>query len=55
MQSFGDILKRAGITKAELSRRLGINPRTVTSWGDNPPHYAVAYLDLLIKYNRLAP
>lgn len=47
------LLKDAGITKAELSRRLGINARTVSAWGSNPPQYAVAYLTLLNDYNRV--
>lgn len=53
--NFSALLARAGITKAELSRRLQINPRTVSAWGDEPPQYAVAYLKLLIEYNRIAP
>ena len=50
-----ELLKNAGITKAELSRRLGINARTVSAWHSNPPQYAVAYLKLLIQYNRVKP
>ena len=54
MNEFETTLKRAGISKAELSRRLGINPRTVSAWGA-PPQYAKAYLLLLIEFNRVAP
>lgn len=50
---FKDLLKQAGLTKAELSRQLGLNPRTVSSWGGNPPRYATAYIELLISYRRL--
>lgn len=49
------LLARAGINKAELARRLGLNPRTIYAWKDEAPGYAVAYLKLLIEYNRYAP
>lgn len=52
---FKELLLRAGITKAELARRLELNPRTISSWESKPPKYAVAYLNLLIAYNRLLP
>lgn len=52
---FRDLLLRAGITKAELARRLGLSPNTVSKWRDSPPRYAVAYLELLIEYNRVRP
>jgi len=52
---FVQILKRAGITKAELARRLGITPDAVSRWKDEAPQYAIAYLELLIEYNRLRP
>lgn len=55
MRDFTALLARAGITKAELARRLGLNPRSVSQWGSNPPQYAVTYLELLIEYNRVAP
>lgn len=52
---FKDLLVRAGVTKAELARRLGLSPRGVSNWKNKPPDYAVAYLRLLIEYNRLLP
>lgn len=53
--TFPELLARAGINKSELARRLGVNPRTISAWGDEPPRYAVAYLELLIEFNRYAP
>ena len=50
-----ELLSRAGITKAELSRRLGITPQTVTGWGASAPTYAITYLELLVEYNRIRP
>lgn len=51
-----ELLKRAGLTKAELSRRLGLSPTSVSKWNImEPPKYAVAYLELLIEYNRVRP
>ena len=52
---FEQLLERAGITKAELARRLGITAPSVTRWGPTAPLYVVAYLELLIKYNRVRP
>lgn len=52
---FVALLQRAGITKAELARRLGLTQGGISKWGDNPPRYAVAYLELLIEYNRVRP
>lgn len=55
MRDFAALLARAGITKAELARRFDMNPRTMSAWGSAPPQYAVAYLELLVAYNRVAP
>lgn len=52
---FDAILKRAGITKAELARRIGLTANGVSKWGSNPPRYAVAYLELLVELNRVRP
>lgn len=49
------LLARAGITKAELARRLGVTANSVTNWKALAPEYALAYLRLLIEYNRLLP
>lgn len=52
---FGALLIRAGITKAELARRLGLTANAVTKWGNTPKQYAKAYLELLIEFNRVRP
>ena len=50
-----NLLKRAGITKAELARRLGITANAITKWNGVPPQYAQAYLECLIELNRYRP
>lgn len=55
MSEFKKLLAQAGLTKAALARRLKLNARTVSAWGNDPPPYATAYLELLIAYNRIAP
>lgn len=52
---FEALLERAGVTKAELARRLGLQPNSVYNWKLGPPSYAAAYLKLLIEYNRVRP
>lgn len=53
---FEALLARAGITKAELARRLGLTPNAVSKWRHGKvPKYATAYLELLIEYNRVRP
>jgi len=51
---FKALLDSAQITQADLSRRLGISPTSISKWHKiGVPQYAVAYLELLAKYNRL--
>ena len=52
---FSELLSRAGISKAELARRLGLTVNGVYNWRESPPGYAVAYLELLVEYNRVRP
>lgn len=52
---FTELLERAGISKAELARRIGITANAIAKWGNSPPRYATAYLELLIAYNRVRP
>jgi hypothetical protein len=52
---FKELLLKAEITKAELARHLGISPNSISMWKNKPQRYAVAYLELLIKYNRIRP
>ncbi|MFZ5783987.1 MAG: helix-turn-helix domain-containing protein [Pseudomonadota bacterium] len=40
---FSAALKALGWSKAELARRLGIHPNSVSKWA-SPPQYAMAYL-----------
>jgi len=49
------LLNRAGITKAELARRMGITANAISKWNGCPPQYAQVYLELLIEYNRVRP
>ncbi len=49
LDMFPELLAAAGLTKAELSRRLGITAHQVTVWKNAPPAYAVAYLKLLVE------
>lgn len=55
MYDFKAHLARAGINKSKLAKELGLNPRTISTWVNDPPTYARAYLDLLIAYKRIAP
>lgn len=50
---FGARLKTLGLTKSKLAREMGIKPNTVSKWGDSPPGYALAYLDLLERLHKL--
>ncbi len=52
---FEELLEKAGLWKAELARRMGVSARTVSAWEDCPPRYALAYLELLIEFNRIRP
>ena len=52
---FEQLLVRAGISKAELGRRLGLKSPSISRWGSDAPMYAIAYLELLIEYNRVRP
>jgi len=47
------LLAQSGISKAQLSRILGIDPTTISRWNNTPPRYAIAYLELYIAVNNL--
>ena len=49
------LIGRAGITKAELARRLGMSQFSTNAWRVTVPSYVVAYLELLIEYQKLLP
>lgn len=50
---FKESLKLAGINQSELGRRIGITKQSISRWDGNAPEYAMAYIDLLIEYNRV--
>lgn len=52
--SFNELLDRSGITKAELARRLGLTANAVSKWGNSPPGYASAYVELLIQSREMS-
>lgn len=53
---FKSLLDRAGITKAELARAIGVRPYTVSRWAsaDSLPRYAMAFLQERVKTRTLA-
>jgi hypothetical protein len=51
--SFSQLLDRAGMTKAKLARTFLMTPTAISLWGNNPPRYARAYLELLVAYKKL--
>ena len=53
--NFAELLARAGMTKAELARELGLTAGAVSRWGDSCPRYAAAYLEKQIELNRWRP
>lgn len=53
--TFSELLKRAGLSKRDLAGLLGLDKNTPSNWREEPPLYAVAYLKLLIDYNRVRP
>ena len=52
--TFSERLKAAKLTRAELGRRLGVRRQTVSSWGERPPVYAEAYVELVTRVRRIA-
>lgn len=50
---FTRLVRMSGLSKIELAEVLGLDKGTVYNWQQSPPKYAVAYLELLIRYNRI--
>lgn len=50
---FDELLRRSGLSRAALARRLGLHVNTVSNWGDEAPEYALAYLRLLVRVREL--
>lgn len=46
-------LKTLGWSKAELARRLGVMPSTVSAWRHGAPQYVSAYLALALELKTL--
>jgi hypothetical protein len=51
--SFSDFLEAAGLSKIGLANDLGLWPETVSRWGEVPPVYAIAYLELIVENGAL--
>lgn len=45
--TFARRLQLVGLSKAGLARTLGLDRATISRWGETPPRYALAYLELL--------
>ena len=52
--TFSQRLKAAKLTRAELGRRLSVRRQTVSSWGESPPAYALAYVELVERMRTIA-
>lgn len=46
------LLEAAGLSQAELGRKLGIHPTTLYRW-EEAPVYAVAYVNLYLGLKKL--
>jgi len=47
IDNYSKLLKQTGLSKRDLSNHLGITDTTVYRWGNNPPKYAIVYLESL--------
>ncbi len=50
--TFTTRLKALGMKRIDLARVLGVEPDTAWRWKDDPPAYALAYVDLLETMKR---
>jgi hypothetical protein len=47
-----DLLRKLGLSKAQLARELGKKPGTVYRWTDETvPRYVMAYLELKLRFS----
>lgn len=52
--TFETLLAELNMTKSAFAESLGLSKVTVFRWGDTPPKYAMAYLELAYKVKSLA-
>jgi DNA-binding transcriptional regulator YiaG len=52
--TFTERLRSVGLDKIALASRLGLSVETVYKWRNNPPQYALAYVELLERMRRMA-
>ena len=53
--SFSDLMRESGLSQADIARRVGVHPNTVSAWSlgrHRVPVAVLAYLDLLIQVRR---
>lgn len=47
---FAELLASSGLTIDEFAVRVGKKNATVRRWGERVPEYALAYLELLVRF-----
>ena len=52
MHKTDKLLEACDLSKHALAKNLGISTRTVYTWGDNPPTYALAYLEVYAELHK---
>lgn len=50
--TFTERLRAQGLIKRAAAAMLGVTPETLSRWGDDPPRYALAWLE---EYERREP
>ena len=52
-RSFTDALESTGYSKARVARELGISPEQISRWREEPPQYAMAYLQQIERNQKI--